>query len=365
VLLRSLALTVALLLSSTGPDLRLDDAQLARGLDCGRPEPTAGDRVVLLIHGTGLDAATNWSWGYQPALEARGYRVCTVDLFGNGLVDAQVSAERVVFAIREVSQAAGGPIGVVGFSQGASTARFALRFWPDLREDVEDLVLLGAPISGTTALEGLCARACAAALWQVRVGSRFLAATNTEPLVAPSVDTTSIYTYADAVVIPNDTGQASTLPGATNVAVQDVCPADASDHLELGTVDPVAFALAFDALDHAGPADRSRLPSDVCGTDLLPGLDRATADAHLATARKLTITSLTDAALVTSEPDLQCFASGTCEPEVADGGERADAGPNGSSAVPRALALGLVVLGLGAGGIAAVRAFGNRPPRSS
>ena len=35
----------------------------------------------------------------------------------------------------------------------------------------------------------------------------------------------------------------------TNVAVQDICPNDSSEHLALGSYDPVTWALLLDALD--------------------------------------------------------------------------------------------------------------------
>ena len=47
----------------------------------------------------------------------------------------------------------------------------------------------------------------------------------------------------------------------TNIATQAVCPGDAYEHLTIGTIDPVAYALAVDALTHPGPADPARRPS--------------------------------------------------------------------------------------------------------
>ncbi|MEU0155564.1 hypothetical protein ABZ071_27395, partial [Micromonospora fulviviridis] len=60
----------------------------------------------------------------------------------------------------------------------------------------------------------------------------------------------------------------------TNVALQDVCPADlASEHLAVGTYDAVAYALALDALDHHGPASPARIDPAVCGKLFMPGVD--------------------------------------------------------------------------------------------
>ena len=264
--------------------------------------------MVLLVHGAGIDGKRNWAWGYQPALEEVGIRTCTVDLFGYGMSDSQLSAERVVYAIRTIHDLVDGPVAVLGFSQGGLTARFALRFWPDIRAMVDDLVLLGAPISGTTALEQLCARTCAAALWQVRNGSAFLAATNSGALTFPGIDVTSVFTQLDAVVTPNDHGQASTLPGAVNVSVQDICPDDTADHVVLGTSDPVAYALALDALQQDGPADPARLAPSLCGEATLPGVTEAEATERLAEVRRLTLTAYSDAR-TRSEGSPSCAAT--------------------------------------------------------
>src|SRR5690606_5072105 len=103
------------------------------------------------------DAATNWDFGWRPALEADGFAVCTVELVGKGLADAQLSAERVVYAIRTIHEAIDDRVEVLGYSQGGGSARFALRFWPDLRPMVEDLVLVGSGAAGTTSAATLCA----------------------------------------------------------------------------------------------------------------------------------------------------------------------------------------------------------------
>jgi hypothetical protein len=58
----------------------------------------------------------------------------------------------------------------------------------------------------------------------------------------------------------------------TNVATQQVCPGDLSEHNSAGTVDPVTYALAVDALRHPGPADPARVPESVCSQLFMPGV---------------------------------------------------------------------------------------------
>lgn len=69
-----------------------------------------------------------------------------------------------------------------------------------------------------------------------------------------------------------------------NVAVQEICPANTSEHLNVGTTDPVAAALALDALDHDGPAKLSRIAATVCAQPYMPGVDPVTGPADLAAA---------------------------------------------------------------------------------
>ena len=59
----------------------------------------------------------------------------------------------------------------------------------------------------------------------------------------------------------------------TNVAVQDICPLDTSEHLMVGTVDPVTYALVMDALNHPGPAEPSRISRSVCSQLVMPYVD--------------------------------------------------------------------------------------------
>jgi hypothetical protein len=347
-----------------GPDLRLSEHQLEDGLHC--PSGLApGDRVVLLIHGTGIDGDTTWGWGYQPALEAAGIRSCTVDLMGFGLADVQVSAERVVYAIRTVREAIDGPIDVVGYSQGAEVARFGLRFWPDLRDDIDDLVLVGAPISGTTALETLCAKACAPAFWQFRNGSALVAAINSRTLTFPGIDVTSVYSYFDQIVTPNDHGQASTLPGATNLAVQDVCPDDRAEHVTLGMADPVAYAIALDAIDHDGPAVADRLPDDLCQRTALPGLTAEEAAGHLDEARTSAADNYRVAPFTGHEPELRCYVTATCSAGTSNDGPSDGTDDGGTPfGAARWIALGVLAVGVGFTGLAVRRHLAERRRRT-
>jgi pimeloyl-ACP methyl ester carboxylesterase len=150
-----------------GPALSVPAGELAASLDCPRPV-AAGSEPVLLVHGTNLDPEANFSWNYVPAFEADGRSFCTVALPRAGMEDIQVAAEHVVHAVRSVAAAAGGPVDVVGYSQGGMIGRWALRFWPDTRTLVDDLVGLAPSNHGTETARPACAQECAPAYQQQR-----------------------------------------------------------------------------------------------------------------------------------------------------------------------------------------------------
>jgi len=325
-ILAAAALTVALAPSAAaqeadpapsvppGPPLQEPEAVRDAALRC--PEDLGpGDRAVLLVHGTALTADTNFAWGYEPALTAQGFAVCLVDLLEAGMGDNQLSAERVVHAVRRMHEATGTEISIVGYSQGGQVPRWALRWWPDLWPMVDDLVTLSAPNNGALFADGLCAIPCAAAAWQQRMfGSRYIAALNTEPTSFPGIDITSVYTRLDEIATPNLLAQSSHLPGATNIATQDICPANVAEHLLLGTVDAVGFALVVDALTHDGPADPARIPRSVCTQLFLPGLSPLDALLGLTKVALQIPQSLLAAPLLPAEPPLGCYVTASCPP---------------------------------------------------
>ena len=90
----------------------------------------------------------------------------------------------------------------------------------------------------------------------------------------------------------------------TNVLIQDVCPNAKSEHLQVGTVDPTAAALALDALDHDGPADPARDQPARLRRDLPAGVDPVTAGPKIAAAIQSLYAG--DSPKV-AEPALRCY----------------------------------------------------------
>jgi hypothetical protein len=214
---------------------------------------------------------------------------------------------------------AGRRISIVGHSQGGMVPRWALRFWPDTRHMVDDVIGFAGTNHGTTLAHATCPRGCLPAGAQQASDSQFIKALNSGQETFPGISYTEIFTHDDEVVQPNkDDDSSSALHGGggliTNVSVQDVCPADIVEHLGLGTYDPVAYALAIDALNNPGPADPARIPKSVCLSGLMPGVNVLTFPIVALAAAVAVETSTGET--VDQEPPLDCYVYASC-PTVA------------------------------------------------
>jgi hypothetical protein len=297
-----------------GPALTVPEAQLRASLSCTDGVRGAARAPVLLLGATTVTTTENYSWNWEPALTAAGIPFCTSDqpgALGQNMGDMQDRAEYIVYAIRRMHELAGRRIAIVGHSQGGMVMRWPLRFWPDTRAMVEDVIGMAATNHGSTVIPALCVPSCAPALWQQRAASDWTRALNSGQETFAGIDYTEIYSHTDELVQPNadDDGTSSLHgPGAiANVAVQDVCPADVYEHLFVGTVDPAAWALGLDALTHDGPADPTRVPRSVCTDTTMPGYSGPGAAAALAQALTQVTTQLLTAPRTPSEPALRCY----------------------------------------------------------
>ena len=310
-----------------GPALSVPAAKLAASLSCDGTLRGASHPPVLLVPGTALNPATDYGYGWEPALRRLGWPYCAVTLPGGAMGDIQIAGEYVVSAIRTMHAAYGGRIDVVGHSQGGMVPRWALRFWPDTRAMVDDLVGLSPSNHGTLDAIPACAAGCAPAFWQQRSNAAFIAALNSAQETFPGISYTNIYTDTDEVVTPNfGPAASSSLSGGggaiTNVAIQSVCPADATEHLGIGIYDNTAYQLALDALTHPGPADPSRVSWTVCLTPLMPGIDPTTFAADYANTLASVASTVATAPRTTAEPPLACYVTATCPTARATAQER-------------------------------------------
>lgn len=297
---------------ASGRGLSVASTTLARAVHC------AGDLTsappVLLVPGTTLTPEVNFSWNYEKVFTATHRPWCAVTLPNHAMSDIQTAGEYVVYALRTMYAAAHRKVSVVGFSQGGMVPRWALKWWPDTRSMVADLVGIDPSNHGTLDGDAVCVLGCAPSFWQQRTGSAFLRALNAGQETYPGISYTQIYTTTlDEVVVPNFGPAASsslhTGPGLiSNVAVQSICPLHLADHLTMGTFDPVAYALVMDALTHTGPAAPGRISSSVCTQLTMPGVALQSAVGNLLRVGAVAGTQLVLYPHVPKEPALAAYA---------------------------------------------------------
>ncbi len=309
-------------LDRPGPALVVPHRVLRVALAC-HGDPSRGPEPVLLSPATGVTPGQNYSRNYETAFTAQHRAWCALTMPHRTLGDIQTAAEYLVFGIRRMHARAGRRIAVMGHSQGGMSMRWALRFWPDTRRMVDDVVGMAGSNHGTTALHqcvvGLTR--CPPAVWQQGAGARFIQALNSRAETFAGISYTEVFTHTDEVVQPNSTDATSSSALHTgrgrisNVATQDVCPADVDEHLLVGTVDPVTYALVMDALTHRGPADPARIDGSVCQQVYQPYVDPTTVDTYLqplqAIPGLLGVTApdvnVVGAPEVPAEPRLRCY----------------------------------------------------------
>ena len=107
--------------------------------------------------------------------------------------------------------------------------------------------------------------------------SRFLQALNAGDETPGDISYTSVYSRTDQFVWlangPSDPWtESAKLDGASNIAIQDICPGRYVEHIQ-ATYDAAVYAVIMDALTHDGPADASRVDRAVCAQSAMPGVN--------------------------------------------------------------------------------------------
>jgi pimeloyl-ACP methyl ester carboxylesterase len=259
--------------AASGPALQASAADMQAAIG-GPDKPSSAFDPVLLIHGTGSTSEESWASTYVPALTAAGFDVYTVDLPGKAYVDIQDSSEYVVYAVRWIAARHGRRVDVIGHSQGGLEPRWAAQWWPDVRDDIDDLVTLATPHHGTVVSDAYCDAGCKPAHWQMKRAARFVAALNEGAETWPQVSTTSLFSRNDELVQPQEPESTAALAGASNIAIQDLCPGHPVDHVGMMR-DGAVYALVMDALTHDGPADPARFDPLACAQFTIPGVGPA------------------------------------------------------------------------------------------
>lgn len=287
-----------------GPRLEVPESLLADALSCPR---RLDRKTVLLVHGTSVTAEENWGWNYVRALPHYGFDVCTVLLPDRSLSDIQMTSEYVVHAIRAIYARSGEALDVVGISQGALQPRWAIKWWPDIRTMVDDYVSMAGTNHGALFGDADCVVMCPPALWQQVTTSKFLAALNRGDESPGRVSYTSVYSLTDDIIQPAAPEPVAAIEGASNVAVQDVCPGRYVGHVQSAS-DAAYFGVVLDALTHVGPADPSRVDRDGCLQTFMPYVDPVEAVRRTAEVYVFAGVVQGEHEKTTSEPPLRRYA---------------------------------------------------------
>lgn len=226
---------------------------------------------VVLVNGTFANMNNNWR-AASPLLADNGYCVFAFNYGGatpdsdiQGTGEIAASAQQLASFVSQVLAATGAAkVDLAGHSQGGMMPRYYINFLGGA-STVDKLIALAPSNYGTT-LDGLTALArllglsslvnsgltavCEACVEQEQ-GSSFLAGLNASPTV-PTVSYTVIESTGDQVVTPYTNAFLPAAPNVTDITLQQQCPLDGTDHLEIA-YDPVAMADLLNALDPAQP----------------------------------------------------------------------------------------------------------------
>lgn len=234
-----------------------------------------------------------------------------VQLPERALVDVQRSTEYVVDAVRALHQRTGRKVSLLGHSQGAMEIRWAVRWWPDVRAVVDDVVTVAGanrPIPWTG--PAFCHASCADPFWQFSTGSVFLEALNRVPTPeGPSY--TAVRSLNDLLIQPAlpESEAVGAIDGASNVVLQDICPGREVNHTSI-VFDAVLAEVVLDALTHAGSADASRIDRGACARFTPEEVDPAFAAASIATLYVNAFAAIATGPRSSSEPPLREYARG-------------------------------------------------------
>lgn len=238
------------------------------------PSGLGGQRgVVLLVPPTGGNGRQAWLKSpYVELLPKYGFSTCWVDNPTRSAGDIQLTAEFIAYAIKFLASQTRAPVSIITYSQGGIDAQWAIVFWPSARRLVRNMITLASPFHGTVDANVLCPVSeliggCLPAVFQMASNSRFIRAL-TAPVYGSGatalVPTTSIYTLQDEVVPQVGSRPTSSLPGASNIALQQICGmGHVADHF-LIVGDLAAYGIALNALLSGGVANPATISRSIC-----------------------------------------------------------------------------------------------------
>jgi hypothetical protein len=317
-------------LDRPGPALTPTVAEMDAALTCTDSVTNAAKDPVLLSPGTATTGAESFAWNWEPALDQLGIPWCAIDLPQQALGPIDVAGQYIVHAIRHMHEISGRKVDILGWSQGGMSMRWSLRFWPDTRPMVDDVMGFAGSNHGTQlASTSQCENTgCRAALFHQAHDSEFIKALNSGAETFDGISYTNVYSRFDEVVIPssgpdNCSSCLTTGEGEiANIQTQEVCPLDVSDHVLIG-ISTATYATIVDALTHDGPAVLARIPRSGCMSGVMPGVMSPSNAAVAVTLLPSVIGTLAilpgplpnpvvTEPVVNSEPPVPCYAFATC-----------------------------------------------------
>lgn len=247
-----------------------------------------GRTPVILVPGTAIPAGTTYYFNFGKLGDRSPVDPVWVNLPRASLSDVQTNAEYVAYAMHYISSlCAGQKVAIISWSQGGLDTQWALKYWPSTREVVKDFIAISPDFHGTVEGSLICPALslviCTPALFQQGWESEFIHTLRADGGDSAYVPTTTVYSAFDEIVQPMFGPNASAIlddehsAGVTNVLLQSACknqPAGGVYTHEGVLYNPLAWALAIDAITHDGPADLARLDLDkVCQQILPPELE--------------------------------------------------------------------------------------------
>ena len=302
-----------------GSSLSVSSEQLSKSLTCiGDLTATTPNEAgpILLVPGTGVEtAAVQYSVGWMIELSKLNWPYCLLDPPDYGFGDIQRSGEYVVYAIRTMYERGNRRrINIIGHSQGGMSPRWALRFWPDVRSMVNNMIGLAPANHGVEIPQSDCTQGCVPVIWQFLTNSRFMCALNSfQETFDNQIAYTQIMSRYDETIQPI---QASELSGGVNIYVQDLCANNRVNHVGLGVHDQLAFLITMDALTHNGTASLPRIQQRSCfNASCCNRLNMASFNQTLFEAFLQIFSSnqfVLEYPTVIEEPPLKCYATRDC-----------------------------------------------------
>lgn len=202
-------------------------------------------------------------------------------------------------------------VSIIAWSQGNIDVQWAFKYWPSTTKVTSDHIAISPDYDGTIEADFICPTGipCDPSVFQQRysTSSNFITQLRKNNGDSAYVPTTTVYSgFFDEIVEPQQgTGASAYLldarkVGVTNNEAQLICPGQpaGSFYTHEGMLyNPLSYALAIDAMTHAGPGEVSRIStSALCPEYLASGL---TLGDFLVTENAILIAGLT---LVTYEP---------------------------------------------------------------